>query len=83
MQKMLEIFGIEDEYKHLKYLPPSEDKQDIENTLAELKNRVEVQESMIFEQTKAEQISLANFKRIISIFLHVDLIIISCETLSS
>lgn len=51
---MLEIFGIEDEYKHLKYLPPSEDKQDIENTLAELKNRVEVQESMIFEQTKAE-----------------------------
>ena len=42
MQKMLEIFGIEDEYKHLKYLPPSEDKQDIENALAELKNRVEV-----------------------------------------
>ena len=42
MQKMLEIFGIEDEYKHLKYLPPSEDKKDIENALAELKNRVEV-----------------------------------------
>ena len=25
LHKMLELFGIEEEYKHLKYLPPAED----------------------------------------------------------